>query len=308
MHRVRIALIQMANPVTYNPDFSRPSAMVAEAAEKGAELVVLPETLPSGYFPNQNAWRLAEKRDGAIVKWACALARKFNVTIGAGFVERDASDFYNTYFLADESGVLGYVRKREAETYCYAVGDTLPVIGTGFGRVGVGICADNHMTAFMREMKSHQVDLMLMPHARATPFRMGKGVKQHDLDASRTQVEALPLLYSRVLGVPAVYVNPVGAMEEMSGLLGRFMSPDTFRFQGCSLVAAGGAILGRMGDEEGVGVFSLDLTREGQEDIPADHGGWLFPGNPLVRRVIIPLDTWRGGRSYRRNSQTFLRE
>jgi predicted amidohydrolase len=307
MKTVKIGLIQMTNPASLQVDYAHPTSLVEQAVRQGAELVVFPETCPCGYIPNQRAWQLAEPREGPTVDWASALAQEHQITIGAGFVEYDGVDFFNTFFLVDETGVLGFVRKRTAESYCYKSADSPPsLIATRHGKVAVGICADNHMTPFLQGLMGMSPDIMLMPHARATPHRVSQSVSQKDVEAARQQVIDFPILYSKVLGIPTVFTNPVGEMEVMTGLLGKFMSPEAFRLQGGSLVvAADGSIIESLGDREDIAVVEVELTRQEPAAVPKDFGGWLHEGNPVVRKIMLPFDIWQGQRVYNANKKKF---
>lgn len=306
MKTVRIGLIQMTNPSLLTVDYEQPTSLVEQAVQEGAELILFPETCPCGYIPNQNAWHLAESREGPTVTWAAGLAKKRQITIGAGFVEYDGTDFYNSYLLADDTGLLGVVRKRNVEAYCYKSGETANVIVTRHGKIGIGICADNHLTAFLHTMMAQGVDLMLMPHARATPYRAVKGVTEKDIVRFKQEVIDLAIIYSKTLGAPTVFVNPVGGCQPMTGILGKFMSPDNFKLQGGSLISLpDGSIMGCLQDKEGVSVVEVGLVKQESAGIAKDYSGWLHQGNLLVRKIMLPVDIWQGRRSYHANKKKF---
>ena len=54
----------------------------AQAAEKGAQLVLLPELMPSGYTINPKVWRFAEPPHGKTCRWLQDTARQLNLYIG----------------------------------------------------------------------------------------------------------------------------------------------------------------------------------------------------------------------------------
>jgi N-carbamoylputrescine amidase len=77
----------------------------------------------------------------------------------------------NVFRLYGPDGALtGQVPKFHAEPYFFRpVRSAHPYIDTPLGRIGVGICADNHYVAFARRMQAAAVDLMIMPHAWPAP-------------------------------------------------------------------------------------------------------------------------------------------
>ena len=84
---MRVSAIQMdmkfADPA-YN--FKHAEELIREAAASKPDVIVLPETWNTGFFPKENLKELSDK-DGAAVKDMCsALARELNVNIVAGSV------------------------------------------------------------------------------------------------------------------------------------------------------------------------------------------------------------------------------
>jgi N-carbamoylputrescine amidase len=186
----------------------------------------------------------------------------------------------------------GRVSKIEAESYVFKRTSGSHVIHTLFGKIGVGICADNQMAEFLKQMAVDSVDLMLMPHGWPTPCRTSAQVSEQDIQEQHEKTRQLVTLYARRLGVPAVFVNGTGSMGRMIGLLGRFMDPAVFRLEGRShIVDSDGASMGMLGSEEGLltADVTLDPARKHFSE-PDSFDGWLLPGNAISRKVIIPFD------------------
>jgi N-carbamoylputrescine amidase len=301
------AVIQIASQpgrVSANQRHALP--FIETAVSQGAQLIVLPELFASGYIPNQTIWQYGETLDGSTVTWLRQTAARLGVYLGAGFVEIAGDDFYNSFALAAPDGELaGCARKTRAETYCFKYGDGRHLIETALGKIGVGICADNHYTAFLNLMRSSGVDLALMPHASPTPYKTSRAVSQADIEAARQKATAVPLLYARALGVPVLFVNPVGDMQPMSGLLGRFMTPELFRLQGQScIVDSDGTLHGPLEAEETVLTAKVRLgPTHQQSNPPPDYDGWLHPGSKVTRKALIPIDVILGRASYSRRKR-----
>ena len=103
---MKITCIQMdiafAQP---EENFRRAEALIAQAMQASPDVVVLPETWNTGFFPKENLPQLCD-RDCRQTAWRIgALAAKFHVNIVAGSVAnlRDGK-CYNTALVFDRSG------------------------------------------------------------------------------------------------------------------------------------------------------------------------------------------------------------
>jgi len=300
---VRVAALQMESRLgDVAATLDHATGLVESAAAQGAQLIVLPELFSCGYVGNEDIWRLAERPDGATVRWLAEMARRLDVYIGGGHPEFAGSDVLNVFTLAAPGGVIaGRARKSEAEAYVFRRGHGVHVIDTALGRIGVGICADNQFGRLLRLMQDRSVDLMLMPHAWPTPKSVTRLVSEADVADQRHKVAELPLIYARHLGVPAILVNQVGRMAPMAGLLGRLMDPAVFQLQGRSrIVDSDGSVAGALDDGEGVLVRDVILDSARKVRLtPSTYGRWLTRGNVVARRVIIPTEVVLGMTSYR---------
>jgi N-carbamoylputrescine amidase len=281
---------------------ARATPFIEQAAAAGAHLVVLPELFASGYIPNKAIWDLAEPRGGRTAAWLKETSRRLGIWLGAGLVETDGTDFFNVFILCRPDGnIAGTARKDNAEAYCFKRGRGIHVIDTAIGRIGAGICADNHFASLVALLQAKGVDLMLMPHAWPTPVRTTRLVSERDMREQRDRPQQLAALYARCLGVPVVFVNGIGRMAPLAGLLGRVMDPDVFRLEGRSrIVDSDGALKAALADE--AGVITADVTLDPSRKLriqPPSYGGWLHPGSAIARNVIIPLDIAFGVLSYR---------
>lgn len=103
----KIALIQM--DVTYGDpkvNFSRVSKRVMDAAQTGADIVVLPELWDTGY-DLERLDVLADKDAKATIEFLSDLAKELNVVIVGGSVAEQADDGKrNTMLVVDQNGQL----------------------------------------------------------------------------------------------------------------------------------------------------------------------------------------------------------
>jgi N-carbamoylputrescine amidase len=291
-----------SRPGAVEANCAHATPLIEKAAAYGAELVVLPELFASGYITNPAIWDVAEEpAQGPMCEWLAATAQRLGIYVGAGSVERDGSDFFNVFVLADPDGkIAGRAYKTDAEANVFKRGRNEHVIDTPLGRIGIGICADNQLVAQLEVMRQHQVDLVLMPHAWPTPARAAGHVSEDDVATLQSRMIELPALYARSLGVPVVFVNQVGPLVPMGGIIGRLMDPKVWRLRGQSrIVDSDGSVLAHLEDGEDALVASATAaaaTRPFQE--PANYGRYLQPGSALMRNVILPIDIAHGRLSY----------
>jgi N-carbamoylputrescine amidase len=297
-----VAAVQVASrPGQMGANHAHALPFIETAVAQGAQLVILPELFACGYIPNQSIWQYGETLAGPTVTWLWETSKRLGIYLGAGFLEVDGADFFNSFVLTDPDGeLIGCARKTRAETYCFKYGTGRHVIETGIGTLGVGICADNHYSTFPALMAHSGIDMLLMPHGSPMPYKTAQTISEADIERARENTVSLATLYAETLGVPVVFANAVGALQPMAGLLGKFITPKLFRLRGLSRVAdSDGALLGELGEEEGVLVAEVTLDPARKRYIaPPDHDGWLHEGSAMTRKVMLPLDIAVGWVSY----------
>lgn len=282
-------------------NLARATPMAEQAKNQGAQLILFPEFMPQGYLLTPALWDFAEAFDGPTTRWLAETARRLGIYLGTSFLEARSGHFLNTFALAEPSGkIAGAVRKRNPsmwEAYFFKGERGSPYLDTDLGRIGVGICFDNHTHKLASAIMQSNIDLMLMPHSYCTPTQTTKMISQSDIDQLNSRPGLVARLYNEWFGVPVLMCNKSGPWD--------FPVPDTalgvpkdFRFSGRSLLlGADGTLRGELGDEEAVlvGAVTLDpalkkLTR------PPKYSRYIYPGSP--GREIIRLMEWRGSLSY----------
>lgn len=86
-------------------NFAKAEKLIDEAAAAGADVLVLPETWNTGFFPKENLPELCDN-DGERTKATFGeLAKKYSVNIAAGSVaNKKGGSVYNTAYVFDRSG------------------------------------------------------------------------------------------------------------------------------------------------------------------------------------------------------------
>ena len=175
---MRVAAVQMHCSADRADNLDRATTLLDEAADQGAELVVLPELFASlGHSAAMRA--AAEPLVGPTLAWASALARQHHCSILTGsFVERDGDQLFNTSCLVDPSGVLvAHYRKvhlfdidvegvtsKESETF--SAGDDAVVASLPDGTpLGLSICFDLRFPELFRIETLRGAQLIAAPSA-----------------------------------------------------------------------------------------------------------------------------------------------
>lgn len=254
------------------------TAFVEEAAEKGASLVVLPEFMPNGYiYDSGMMWDTAEREGGPTSTWMKETSSRLGIWLGAGFLEAEGEDFFLSFLVtAPDGGEAGRVRKQTpafAEAF-FIRGEPGPhIIQTDLGKIGVGICYENHLSYMPRLMYSQGVDLMLLVHSSPSPMPNplypAKAVEKYDRD-----LKGLAGFYADMLGVPVISSNKCGEWRSPLPLL-PFLAQES-SFTGFTTIAdSDGGIRAQLNKEEGVIVegVTLDPDRKAVTP-PAGRGRW----------------------------------
>jgi len=153
-------------------NLARAEARIAEAAQGGADLVLLPETLDYGW-----THPLArETVSGRSLERLLTAARVNNIIVCAGLVEPVGDRLFNAAYLIDRDGqVLAHHRKineLDIALELYSVGETVDAVAeTEFGNLGVHICADGFAERqwISRELAAKGARGILSPCAWAVP-------------------------------------------------------------------------------------------------------------------------------------------
>jgi predicted amidohydrolase len=174
MQDIRVASVQMESAAGDKAaNFAKVERFTAEAAARGARLVLFPECCLTGYWFLRNLTvpqlsSLAERvPDGDACHRLAELAARHGVSVGAGLVEA-ASDsvFHNTYVVAMPDGRLVRHRKLHAfEHPAIHSGTEHTVFDTPHGcRVGLLICYDVNIGENVRIAALRGAEVLLAPH------------------------------------------------------------------------------------------------------------------------------------------------
>lgn len=179
--KVKLAVIQMHMTDHLEDNVTRAIQHVRDAAQQGAQVILLPELFENLYFcqvEREEYFALAHPiSDHPFIGRFQELARELGVVLPLSYFEKSGQAHYNSLVCIDADGtLLGNYRKSHIpdgpgyeEKYYFNGGDTgFKVWDTQFGRIGVGICWDQWYPETARVMMLQGADFLLYPTAIGT--------------------------------------------------------------------------------------------------------------------------------------------
>ena len=255
MTRIKVAALQLAFTNDRAENIANVSALVREAAGKGAQVVLPPELFEGPYFcriedEDEFATAMPTAEHPSVLAMQ-ELAAELKIWIPTSFFELDGQHHYNSLAMVGPDGsVAGVYRKSHIpdgpgyeEKFYFRPGNTGFKVWQGADTtLGVGICWDQWYPEVARSMMLMGAQILFYPTA------IGTEPHDPDLDTSRLWRRAM-------IGHAVSNVVPVVAANRIGTECGQ-------RFYGHSFICdERGDILAEFGAmETGVLVAELDLT------------------------------------------------
>ncbi|MGE4492512.1 MAG: carbon-nitrogen hydrolase [Syntrophotalea sp.] len=266
MNELIVGLIQQTCSADRQANLQKSVEGIREAANQGAQLVVLQELHASLYFcqtEDTDCFDLAEPIPGPATDLFGDLARELNLVIVTSLFERRAPGLYhNTAVVMDKDGsIAGRYRKMHIpddpgyyEKFYFTPGDLGFVpISTSLGKLGILVCWDQWYPEAARLMAMAGAELLIYPTAIGWDPRDDAGEQQRQRDAWITIQRG----HAVANGLPVIAVNRTGFEA----------SPDPHGagslFWGSSFVAGSQGEMLTQGsvDQEEVLVVTIDRSR-----------------------------------------------
>ena len=239
-------------------------ARVAEAAKRGAKLVLLQELHNGAYFCQHESvdeFDLAESIPGPSTERLGQLAKQHGVVLVSSLFERRAAGLYhNTAVVFEADGrVLGKYRKMHIpddpgfyEKFYFTPGDLgFKPIDTSVGRLGVLVCWDQWYPEAARLMTLAGAEMLLYP----TAIGWDPDDAQDEKDRQRDAWILSHRGHAVANGVPVLSCNRVGHEPSPLGTSG-------IRFWGNShVLGPQGEFIAEAGGEPEILSTEIDLAR-----------------------------------------------
>lgn len=287
-----VGLVQMRMGEDVADNTARALAGAREAAERGAQVICLPELFRSRYFcqtEDAAQFELAEAVPGETTAAFAALGAEFDVALIVSLFERRAPGLYhNTAAVIDgQRGYVGKYRKmhipddpRFYEKYYFTPGDLgFRSFPTAAGQLGVLVCWDQWYPEAARLTALQGAEILFYP----TAIGWQPEERESHGAAQQNAWELIQRAHAVANGCFVVSINRTGFEPDPSGEGG-------IEFWGHSFIAApdGSLVCLAPDDKEAVLVETLDLSA-----MERQRQGWPFFRDrridayaPLTRRFI----------------------
>ena len=265
-NKFTVALVQQSNSDSASENMAKSVAGIRDAANQGAELVVLQELHRSLYFcqtEDVDVFDLAETIPGPSSDTLGALAKELGIVIVASLFEKRAAGLYhNTAVVLEKDGTIaGKYRKMHIpddpgfyEKFYFTPGDLgFEPIQTSVGKIGVLVCWDQWFPEAARLMAMAGAELLIYPTAIGWDPRDDDAEQARQKDAWVISQRA----HAIANGIPVISANRVGHEKDPSG------QSQGIQFWGNSFIAGPqGELLAQANtDDEQQLVVQLDRKR-----------------------------------------------
>ena len=148
--------------------------LIAQAAQQGADLVVLPECVWPAYCLGSRSEYESARLGGmpgseALLDCFHGAANRHHIGICGGYVEEAEEYLYNAACLFDGSGALVGTHRKcflwDFDHDYFTAGERVEPIDTTFGRVGMMVCADARLPEIAATLAARGAELILQPTA-----------------------------------------------------------------------------------------------------------------------------------------------
>ncbi|MDA3042667.1 MULTISPECIES: carbon-nitrogen hydrolase [unclassified Campylobacter] len=218
MKNLKVGLISHKFYGTKSATIARTKELIAKAAQKGANLIVLQELHQTHYFcqrENTENFDYATNFEDDVKFWG-SIAKEFGVVLVASLFERRSAGLYhNTAVVFERDGkVLGKYRKMHIpddpnfyEKFYFTPGDMgFEPIDTSVGRLGVLVCWDQWYPEAARAMALRGAQVLIYPTAIGWFMGDESSERERQLEAW----VAVQRGHSVANSLPVIAVNRVG--------------------------------------------------------------------------------------------------
>jgi predicted amidohydrolase len=171
MSQINVAAVSSACRIgDVEANLAQVEAWTERAVARGAQLIAFPELALCGYAYDPALKAVAESVPGPATRRLEELARRHQVTLSAGMLEREGDKLYNAQIVVGPEGYLGryhkhYPTAKEAEVLATLPGQAYPTFEVEGIRFGINICADSRQLDTIEALAKQATRLVHNPHA-----------------------------------------------------------------------------------------------------------------------------------------------
>ncbi len=262
--KYKVGLLQMKLGKNADENLNKAASMIKDAADKGANIICLPELFKTEYFcqiEDVKLFDLAEPVNGKTIKLMSQAAKENNVVVVASiFEKRSEGVYHNTAVVIDEKGeTVGIYRKMHIpddpayyEKFYFTPGDLgFKAFDTNYGKIGTLICWDQWFPEGARLTAMQGANILFYPTAIGWHPKEKEKHGQAQLDSWQTVQRG----HAIANGVYVASVNRVGFEK-------RIENSDGLRFWGSSFLSdPQGVIIAQASeDKEEILIGEIDIV------------------------------------------------
>jgi N-carbamoylputrescine amidase len=266
---MKTALIQQAYHANKEKTLQVTIEKIQEAAQNGAQLVVLQELHQTEYFCQSEDTKFfdyAANFESDVAFWSNIAKENTIVLVTSLFEKRAAGLYHNTAVVFEKDGsVAGKYRKMHIpddpgfyEKFYFTPGDLgFEPIQTSVGKLGVLVCWDQWYPEAARAMTLKGAELLIYPTAIGWFDGDSEDEKQRQLDSWIT----IQRSHAIANGLPVLSCNRVGFESDSAGVMAGT------RFWGNSFICGAQGEMIAQADEENETILYADIKHERTKEV-----------------------------------------
>lgn len=217
--------VEMGKP---NENFAHAKQLICDAVKEKTDVLVLPETWNTGFFPKGNLAEISCNNGIEVKEQIGSLAQKYGVNIVAGSVSNKKENrVYNTAFVFDRKGecVAEYDKTHlftpMGEDRYYTAGDRLCCFELDGVRCGIIICYDLRFPEFIRTLALSNIDMLFIvsqwPKSRTFHLRTLATARAIENQVFVVCSNSCGRALDTVFGGNSAIINPLGETLSLAG-------------------------------------------------------------------------------------------
>lgn len=266
MRKVKVSAIQIQVSNCLEDNLNKVEAKIREAAQNGANIILLPELFERQYFCQERRYEYyayaKETLDNDAVKMALELSMELNILILVSFYELSGNCTYNTLAYVEDGKLLGTYRKTHIpddhyyqEKFYFTPGNTgFKVFDTKYGRIGAGICWDQWFPETTRCLALNGAELIFFPTAIGSEPILNVDSSSH--------WQRVMMGHAAANIVPVIAANRIG-LETVEPYVENGNQASSLNFYGSSFMAdeRGEIVVSASRDKEEILYHEYDLDK-----------------------------------------------
>ena len=226
---MKVSCLQM-NMEPGKPDlnFNHAKQLICDAVKEETDVLVLPETWNTGFFPKDNLAEISCNNGIEVKEQIGRLAREYGVNIVAGSVSNKKENrIYNTAFVFNRKGecVAEYDKTHLFTPLCedkyYTAGDRLCCFELDGVRCGIIICYELRFPELIRTLALSNIDMLFIvsqwPKARTFHLRTLTTARAIENQMFVVCSNSCGRALDTVFGGNSAIINPLGETLALAG-------------------------------------------------------------------------------------------